>query len=210
MMRMKYPRTPHLPWSRGATDDDVFQRRLSCFSGKEVVVTEKMDGENTTIYRDYIHARSMDSLFHPSRTWVKALQGRIGWQIPEGWRICGENMYAKHSIAYHDLTSYFLAFSVWDQDNWCLSWSESVAFLERLGLQTPPVLYQGIWCEATIREIQQGLDTRTQEGYVVRLADAFHYDDFSRSVAKWVRRNHVSTGEHWMKAEIVPNGLTGE
>ena len=55
-MRIKYPRTPHLPWSLGATNDDVKQRDLSHFVGKQVVVTEKMDGENTTLYNDYIHA----------------------------------------------------------------------------------------------------------------------------------------------------------
>ncbi|MEI8604633.1 RNA ligase family protein [Pseudoalteromonas sp. B160] len=48
MMRVKYPRTPHLPWSPGATEDDIHQGNLSCFANKQVVVTEKMDGENTT------------------------------------------------------------------------------------------------------------------------------------------------------------------
>lgn len=73
-MRTKYPRTAHLPWSPGATSDDIYQGNLSPFAGKQVVVTEKMDGENTTLYRDFVHARSIDSRFHPSRTWVKALQ----------------------------------------------------------------------------------------------------------------------------------------
>lgn len=36
-----------------------------------VVITEKMDGENTTLYRDGLHARSLDSRHHPSRNWVK-------------------------------------------------------------------------------------------------------------------------------------------
>ena len=66
-MRVKYPRTAHLPWSPGATADDIYQGKLSSFEGKYVVVTEKMDGENTTLYRDYMHARSVDSRFHPSR-----------------------------------------------------------------------------------------------------------------------------------------------
>ena len=54
--RVKYPRTYHLPWSEGRTDDDKVLSDDSQFIGKYVVVTEKMDGENTTIYSDgYLH-----------------------------------------------------------------------------------------------------------------------------------------------------------
>ena len=206
-MRYKYPRTPHLSWSPGATDDDIQQRDMQHFAGKLVVVTEKMDGENTTFYSDYIHARSIDSRYHPSRAWVKALQGEIGYKIPAGWRICGENLYARHAIAYEALTSYFMAFSLWNSNNECLSWAESKAFFQQLGLVTPKELYRGLWCEKTIKDIQ--LDTRYQEGYVVRIADSFYFNDFGRCVAKWVRADHVVTDKHWMHAEVVPNGLKG-
>lgn len=70
-MRVKYPRTFHLPWSRSYTHDDKVLKHVQHFEGKEVVVTEKMDGENTTMYRDYLHARSIDSKDHPSRHWIK-------------------------------------------------------------------------------------------------------------------------------------------
>lgn len=66
MKHTKYPRTPHLPWSEGATSDDVFLNNCSHFEGKEVVVTEKLDGECTSMYHDKIHARSIDSRNHPS------------------------------------------------------------------------------------------------------------------------------------------------
>jgi len=50
----KYPRTAHLPWSPGADDDDIIIDTVDSFVGKEVVVTEKMDGEcldqDTIIY----------------------------------------------------------------------------------------------------------------------------------------------------------------
>ena len=205
MMRIKYPRTPHLPWSPGATGDDIRQCDLASFVGKQIVVTEKMDGENTTIYKDYIHARSIDSSFHPSRTWVKAFQAEIGYRIPDGWRICGENLYAKHSIAYAELPSYFLAFSVWNDRNECLGWQESKQFFELLGLSTPKELYCGLWSENTVKNIV--LDTERQEGYVVRVADSFHFDEFANAVAKWVRKNHVITEQHWMHAKVLPNGI---
>ena len=126
-MRVHYPRTPHLPWSPGATADDVRTGDLSGLVGRRVVITEKMDGENTTLYRDGLHARSLDSAHHPSRTWIKALHGRIAARIPEGRRICGENLFARHSIAYSTLDSWFYAFSVWQEDR-CLDWDSTVRF----------------------------------------------------------------------------------
>ena len=37
------------------------------------------------------------------------------------------------------------------------------------------------------------------EGFVVRNVDSFAYEDFSKNVAKYVRKNHVQTDEHWTK-----------
>lgn len=201
----KYPRTPHLPWSPGATSDDIYVADTAIFERREVVVTLKMDGENTTMYRDHIHARSLDSKHHPSRTWVKNLHGAIAHAIPEGWRLCGENLFAEHSIRYEALPSYFMLFSVWDEQNRCLSWEETVEWAALLDLTNVPVLYRGVWNEATVRAI--ALDATTQEGYVVRTAAGFAYQDFGKHVAKWVRPSHVQTDQHWMNRPVVPNGL---
>ncbi|MGW9118720.1 RNA ligase family protein [Streptomyces sp. NPDC055663] len=206
-MRTHYPRTAHLPWSPGATSDDVRIAGLAALTGREVVVTEKLDGENTTLYADGLHARSLDSAHHPSRGWVKALQGRVGARIPVGWRVCGENMFARHSIPYEELESYFYGFSVWDGEH-CLDWDRTVAFLRDLGIPVPPVVWRGVFdarAEKALRALK--LDTGRQEGYVVRPADGFGAADFRRLVAKWVRPGHVRTDTHWMHAAVVPNGL---
>lgn len=206
-MRTHYPRTPHLPWSPGATSDDVRLADLAGLTDSEVVVTEKLDGENTTLYADGLHARSLDSAHHPSRGWVKALQGRIGPRVPAGWRICGENVFARHSIPYEDLASHFYGFSVWDGEV-CLDWDRTVDFLRDLGIPTPAVLWRGVFdarAERTLRALRP--DTRRQEGYVVRPAESFPAAAFGRRVAKWVRPGHVTTDSHWMHAEVVGNGL---
>ncbi len=208
--RYKYPRTYHLPWSPGKTNDDKTLRSTYHFTGQEVVVTEKMDGENTTIYRDYIHARSLDGRHHPSRNWVKSLQATIGHRIPENWRICGENLYAKHSIGYTELPSYFMAFSCWNEDNICLDWDSTYQLCADLGLITVPVLWRGIYDEDAVYECARGWNTEDHEGYVVRLAGEFHYDKFNMSVAKYVRANHVQSLDHWMHQQIVPNILVDD
>lgn len=203
----KYPRTPHLSFSPGVGGDDIKLNSNEIFTNSQVIVTEKLDGENTTFYPDCIHARSLDSGHHFSRAWVKALQGSISHNIPPGWRICGENMYARHSIAYDNLKSYFYVFSIWNENNECLSWSETQEWTEILELELVPVIYQGIWDEAIIRDIGDKLDLDRCEGYVVRKVEQFHFDNFASNIAKWVRKNHVQTNEHWMYQKIIPNGL---
>lgn len=138
---------------------------------------------------------------------MKALQGRVGARIPEGWRVCGENMFARHSIPYEELESFFYGFSVWDGEH-CLDWDRTVAFLRDLGIPVPPVLWRGVFdarAEKTLRALK--LDTGRQEGYVVRPADGFGAADFRCLVAKWVRPGHVQTDTHWMHAAVVENGL---
>lgn len=206
--KYKYPRTPHLPWSPGFTSDDIFSKDISFFSGKDVVVTEKMDGENTTMYRDCIHARSLDSRHHVSRDWVKALHSGICWQIPEGWRFCGENLFAVHSLAYSELKSYFYLFSIWNENNRCLSWEETEKWAEDLNFVLPKVLYQGPWDEKAVKSLV--VDEALSEGYVVRNADSFSYDEFKWNMAKWVRPGHVISETHWMYQKIVPNGLKND
>jgi len=208
MEYVKYPRTFHLPWSLGKTNDDKVLDNTDHFKGKRVIVTEKLDGENTTLYRDFCHARSIDSSDHPSRHWIKGLRASL--DIPEDIRICGENLFAKHSIAYNKLESYFYAFSVWLENNYCMSWDETVVYLrDKLGIKIVPILYDGIWDINKIKNCWSGISKcgSEQEGYVVRLADGFYYNEFDKSVAKFVRKNHVKTNKHWMQETMIVNKL---
>lgn len=206
-MKVKYPRTHHMPFSPGATNDDKILKTLDQFIGKDVVITEKLDGENTTLYCDGFHARSIDSRHHPARDWLARFHSQFAYDIPDGYRICGENLYAKHSIAYNNLPSYFMGFSVWLPNNTAMSWKDTLEFFSLLGIEPVPTLYQGTYSEKSLRDIVSGLDLNTQEGVVMRVADSFHYDDFGQSVAKWVRPRHVQTDDHWMHRSIVVNGL---
>jgi hypothetical protein len=207
--RVRYPRTYHLPWSPGATDDDRMLSDVRAFEGQDVVVTAKMDGEQTTMYTDYLHARSIDWSRHPSRSWVANLHARVGWKIPSGWRVCGENLFAKHSIHYHHLPDYFMVFSVWNAQNVCLAWEEVVEWAALLDLVTVPVLYVGPWDEPHIRSLYTPRWREDElEGYVVRLARGFTYSQFRRVVAKYVRADHVQTQAHWWRGQpVVRNEL---
>jgi hypothetical protein len=207
--QVKYPRTHHAPWSEGMHNDDRMLPNMDHFIGKEVVVTVKKDGENTSMYQNFFHARSIDSPHHPSRDWAKGFWGRIAHDIPEGWRICAENLYAQHSIVYEDLLSYLYGFSIWNERNRCLKWDDTLEYFEILGITPVEELYRGVYDEKVIRsKYNSKTDWATCEGYVIRLADEFDYRDFRRSVAKFVRKDHVQTTKHWMRGQrIRPNGL---
>ncbi len=228
MEPVKYPRTFHVPWSESNTSDDVWWKNCSYFEGHEVVVSEKIDGECTSVYHDHLHARSVDSKHHPSRNWMKQFHAQIAHEIPENIRLCGENLYAFHSILYTELPTYFFLFGIYDERNVCLSWDATLEYADLLNLTTVPVLYRGIWDEKLIRGLWTGKGTystfkarkenpqypddfepTTAEGYVIRRTCEFAYDDFPKMCSKWVRANHVETTTHWMKQAVVPNRLIG-
>lgn len=183
----------------------------SVFSGNEVVATVKFDGECTTMYPDYIHARSIDSSWHESRSWVNRMQGELGWQLKENERICGENMYAEHSIKYNNLKGYFYVFNYWIEDE-CQSWDDTVARAAELGLPVVDVIYRGIWDADVIKGlINTTHEGNEMEGYVIRLADSFKHDfnqtEIKMPMAKYVRKDHVQTDQHWSHKIVVPNKL---
>ena len=205
---VKYPRTYHLPWSESKTDDDKTLKDVDHFIGKRVIVSEKMDGENTSLYRNYFHARSIDGRNHPSRSMAKSIHARFAHDIPNGWRICVENLYATHSIHYENLKSYIYGISIWDNRNVCLSWDETLTFFSLLDIYPIETIYDGIFDESLIKKLYSINDKNIREGYVIRLADEFHYKNFNKSVAKFVRKNHVQTDSHWMHEQrITPNEL---
>lgn len=212
MNRTKYPRTMHLPWSYPSSDDKILTDTSVLFNA-DVVVTEKLDGENTTMYTNYMHARSLTFASHPSRGYVRELHAMIGPHIPEGWRVVGENVTAKHAIGYDHLPGRFVVFAVFDEKNLCLSFDETKTWASLLDLPIAPVLYEGQFDEQKIKACFTGKSTYggEQEGYVVRVKNAFMQDVFSTHVAKFVRPNHVQPDSvHWASAPVVFNKLGEE
>ncbi len=219
MDKFKYPRTPHLPWSPGISSDDEVLDITPWSPLDKINVTMKMDGENTTIGPDYVHARSLDSSYHQSRTWVKNFAAEWQWDLKDDERICGENLYARHSILYHNLESFFLGFSYWTGD-WCHSWEETEAKFAEYGIISVPVLFHDVSYVTLSTPFQKGSVVsswfesedryKDREGYVVRSVGGFSYNEFSKNVAKYVRAHHVKTDGHWMHERVGRNGLASE
>ena len=221
--RVKYPRTFHLPYSETITDDDKRLYSDDDFWSMECVMTQKMDGENSVIYPDgYLHARSIDGNKHPWQAWLKKYIQSWCYDIPEGWRVCGENLYPRHSIAYKfpDESYFFQVFGIYDENDYCLSWIETENWCKLLGIRTVPVIWKGRYEDATqamhiFDEYKQKNLRETGnevEGFVLRTEDGFSTANFSPfnppvCIAKYVRKNHVTTDahwtEHWTKNEVI-------
>ena len=163
------------------------------------------------MYADHIHARALDGRHHASRDWVKQFWARIAHDIPSGWRVCGENLFAQHSIGYEALPSYFLGFHVWNDRNVCLSWDETIEWFDLLGIKPVETLYDGPYDEGAIRSVEKHLSWERDEGYVMRVASDFSYAQYRQKVGKYVRPDHVRTVKHhWMGQAVVRNRLDSQ
>lgn len=201
MIHTKYPRTPHLHFSSGASKDDIRLKDMSNFYGKTISITEKMDGENISIYKDGWHCRSLDSL---PRTYHSYLQNKIipkvQCEMSNNMKIIGEYLYAEHSIHYDNLLDYFQVFAIMQTDyetkkDFVLGQSLTRYLCEKNHLTHVPFL--GIIPnfqqkdEKRLKEIAEKIVEKGGEGIVIRNNNFFYLEDFSKNVAKYVRKNHV-------------------
>lgn len=210
---MKYPRTYHLPFSPGLTNDDkkLKDRWFEYYRGKEVVFTEKLDGSNTAMDHYDVYERSHTApTRHPwSRNLWDSSDG-LFWKIKQyigpNETIYGENLYGVHSIEYNKLPCYWHMFAVNDGDIW-YSWNDVMEFANMLNVPYVPLLHHcTLHHEDEIEEIINSLmESHSfygdcgREGIVMRVVDSFPITDFSHFVCKYVRANHVQTDEHWTK-----------
>lgn len=224
----KYNRTYHLPYSPGATSDDKISKSVDSLLGKEIVITEKLDGENTgmtgfktishtgeTIYDGGVYARSHAA--YTTSVWSREVRQlhkiKVEGMLGEGVFLFGENLEGIHSIEYTNLESYFYIFGVRDNNKW-VSWNEVEEYSYLLDIPTVPVLFRGVVnTEKELQTIVESLVTKEstlggeREGIVVRNAGEFDNSDFGSNVMKWVRPNHVQTIDkhwtrNWVKAKI--------
>lgn len=215
---MKYPRTPHLPQSPGGTNDDKRLTDLSGLQGRHLVATEKLDGSNVCLQRDQCFARThAHAPTHPSFDLFKVYHARMKDKIPEYLQIFGEWLYAKHSIYYTSLPDYLMVFGIRDlRTNMWGDWPEVEMWAEELGCPTTPVLAY-IPEEADLQKTFEELAARpsscggdSYEGFVVRRFEYYDDENFSNAVAKYVRKDHVTSPHHWKMMQIVRNRLAVE
>ncbi len=182
----KYNRTYHLPFSPGSTNDDRISDSVISLIGIEIVITEKLDGENTGMTSDGVYARSHAAFTESA--WsreVRQLHSMIKSSIDEDVFIFGENMEGIHSIEYTNLKSYFYMFGVRDNNIW-IPWEGVEEYSYLLDIPVVPVLFRGfINSEKELQQIFEDLVKQPsalggkREGIGIIYAGMFHNGDFS-------------------------------
>lgn len=206
-MKTKYPRTYHLDFSPGATSDDKISDDIENLIGKPIVITEKLDGENTGMTNDGVYARSHAAFTtSPWSREVRLLHNiKVAGNLEEDIFLFGENMEGIHSIEYENLKSYFYIFGVRDKNIW-IPWEQVEEYAYLLDIPTVPILFKGVLnsekelVSLVNKFMSEGSKIGGEiEGVVVRSAGLFHSDDFSKNVMKFVRKDHVQTDTHWQR-----------
>lgn len=204
----KYPRTMHLSSSKGLSNDDrmITPENEQKLLSDEIIILEKLDGSNACITKLAAYGRSHGA---PTQNpWDKDLLEK--WNILKNeigdFEIYGENMYGIHSIEYSELTNYFYIFGIRTPECEWLDWKSVEEWAELLGVPTVPVLWRGKTDSKGLKEIisilVEGGSTLggQMEGVVVKTPNSYTDEEWEWSIAKWVRKGHVQTSEHWTRS----------
>lgn len=207
-MQKKYPRTYHLTFSPQIHSDDktITKEYLNNFINRRVIILEKLDGGNCCWKNGNVYARTHAApAAHPSFDPIKNMYYGLQHVIPNNLSIFGENMYGIHSIVYEGLESFFYVFNMLDMEtNTWLSWDDVVQNCQQFGLSYVPVVFDGVF--KNLKDIENFMRLEAnkpsalgvqKEGFVIRVADSFGFNEFSAKAAKYVRENHVQSDQRW-------------
>jgi len=188
------------------------QEQNALLTGR-VEITEKVDGANVGIIRSkqgwtLQKRRGLADSIHPQFSffwnWARHNEPKIV-QIPIGWIIYGELMYAQHNIDYDKLPSYFLVFDIWNGKKF-LDHGDRIQEVKKFGFQHVPVLYYGytetnslddfiMTSHCSFKDMMEGIVIKNyrkqQRGKLVR--------------AEFIKQ--LEEDEHWMNKPVIRNKL---
>lgn len=230
MQLMKFPRTHHLYNLGSASRDDLIltPNEQKEFLNREIVIEEKIDGANFGISIDPETYKIMfqNRSHYVSSAYSTQFKKLDNWEnenredlfkiiIPGRYILFGEWLFARHSIYYSKLPSFFVAFDIFDKQ---VGKFLSRKKLEELLSETKIPLINKIAQKSykKMEEIVSLVKTKSQyydgliEGVYVRICDG----DFTVKRAKIVRSdflcgNQELTGKfkHWSTMDLVENEI---
>lgn len=230
---VKYPRTPHLFGSKGTDDDKHLgeAESLRFLADPSLIVEEKLDGTNVGIHfgpdgrmalqcRGHLITEGMHPQYDLFKQWAAVKRPPLEEALEHRFILCGEWLYARHSVHYRRLTHYFFEFDVYDkQVGAFLSLDRRMALLEGTGLHTVPVIHTGPLDRERLAaligrsrfdsqfdnpltkrndNLMEGLYLRTEVAGVVIGRAKFVRPEFVEKVKQ---------SEHWQHQTMVPNRL---
>jgi RNA ligase-like protein len=156
MELIKYPRTRHLEGSRLQIGDLSDDQRIAELLGKSLVVEEKVDGANCALSFDtdgmpqlqsrghFLTGGYRERHFSLFKTWSSVHATRFFEALGTRFIMFGEWLYAKHTVFYDQLPSFFMEFDLYDRTTGLfLSTAQRREVLFGLPLMPVPVVYTG-------------------------------------------------------------------
>jgi hypothetical protein len=154
----KYPRTPHIQGSRyQAGDENLGNIPFTVLRDAYVVVEEKVDGANAAISFDpsgklllqsrghFLTGGYRERHFDLFKQWAFTHMAAFWEVLGTRYILYGEWLYAKHTVFYNALPSYFLEYDLFDRDRGeFLSTSARKQMLGDLPLCSVPILFSGV------------------------------------------------------------------
>lgn len=189
------------------------KEQIGLLTGR-ISVEEKMDGANTAIIRNKrgwtlqkrrgLADEGVHQQFSFFWNWARHNEEKI-MNIPIGWIVYGELMYAKHNIYYDELPSYWLVFDIWNKRKY-LRADERNQVAEELGFQAVPLLYFG-------NERINPFDFMYKKSrYSKDLAEGIVIKNYRKQTrGKLVRKEFIKQLEeedHWLNQKLVRNKIS--
>lgn len=229
----KYPRTPHLFGSMGTDDDKHLGEAESCelIADPSLIVEEKLDGTNVGIHfsddgqlvlqcRGHLITEGMHPQYDLFKQWANVKRFTLETQLENRYLLFGEWLYARHTVAYHQLPHYFFEFDIYDkQQQVFLDLERRMELLAGTGIVTVPVLHHGAISrkelvklvgasryksefhnpdDGRIDDRMEGLYVRTEADGVVTARAKFVRPEFTEKIKQ---------STHWQQQVMVPNQL---
>lgn len=177
-----YPRIAHLVEGRGTRDDLVLDAaEVGRILAEEVVVEEKLDGANITVfagptgYPEVATRGGADSMDRggqrgPLKAWIAAHQREMAELLAVWPVIYAEWLLTTHSVAYDRLPSYLVVLDLWREGEFA-GVDDRDAVVGHAGLIGPPEIWRGT--PSSVAAVEALLDRsrwadETAEGLVVR------------------------------------------
>lgn len=218
----KFPRTPHL-WGSGSTRDDrvLSLAETRAFLAEPLIVEEKVDGSNLGVgfdestgalsvqNRGHVLGRGEHAQYSPLWPFLAERHDALFEALGTARILFGEWCYARHSVAYDRLPSYFLAFDLYDKSTGTFAARAALEQLaHRAGIATVPVLdYSARLADTAAVAAMVGpsrVGSSRAEGVYLRRETNGRLS----ARAKYVRPDFTAgISEHWASRPVTPNRL---
>ncbi len=218
----KFPSTPYLTTSKDQdlrSDKIMAEEERNLFLSHEITIEEKIDGANLGISFDedgslklqnrgsYI-VSPFSGQWKKLDTWLQNRENDLFDILGSRYILFGEWCYASHSLKYHKLPDWFIAFDLFDKkERKFLAVKYRDQFLQNLQIPIVPMLDRGKFTLNTLNKFMKKKSSYSKEkleGIYLR------YDDgrWLKKRAKMVRSGFIQNiKEHWIDKPMEVNRL---